>query len=492
MSYEKGSYIDGFKVSLLLKQSDGVETYRVRDTQGKLCVVKYGVSKSEREYSTMSNLFVSAHDKYVVYRYVNGETLESRLLRLKRLSEAETIHLAKGILTQLDDIHKNGMAHLNLTSDNIVVELSGDKLIPYIVGYSHMRPISQPGIEKDLTAVGRLIYQMLTGECPEKIKVNVGKMTHIETVMMKALYLDFVSANAMLRALDGNSTISFSPKPVGPGFSAVAGMDDLKQQLRSDVIEILANKEEALKYGLTIPNGMLLYGPPGCGKTFIAERFAEETGYYYRYVKSSDLASAYLHGSQEKIAELFNEARKNAPTILCIDEFDALVPKRDVINNASQSAEVNEFLSQLNNCGSDGVFVIATTNRPYKIDSAVLRSGRIDYKIFVPTPDFESRKALFQVILKDRPIEDPIDYGKLAKITDWYLASDISAIVQKAAREAFRAKSPITSTILLDAAKSMSPSLSKSQIKEYDKMRQEFEKRNNDNDRKRVGFILNG
>lgn len=489
MPYEKGSFIDDYKVSLLLKQSEGVETYRVRDANGKLCVLKHGISKYEREYSAMSKLFLSAAEKYVIYRYINGETLEYRLLRLKKLGEDETIHLAKGILVQLADIHKNGMAHLNLTLDNIVVELSGETLIPYIVGYSRIQPISQSGIEKDLYAVGKLIYRLLTGDSLEKIKVNVGKMSLIETVMMKALHSEFDTADAMLSALDENSHIQFSPKPNGPGFSAVAGMEDLKRQLRSDVIEVLANKEEALKYGLTIPNGMLLYGPPGCGKTFISEKFAEEAAYNYRYVKSSDLASTYLHGSQEKIAELFNEARKNAPTILCIDEFDALVPKRDVINNASQSAEVNEFLSQLNNCGNDGVFVIATTNRPDKIDSAVLRSGRIDYKIFVPMPDFEARKELFSIILKDRPVEKSIDYDKLAKITEGYLASDISAIVQMAAREAFRAKSPIAYSLLLDAAKSMTPSLSKSQIKEYDKMRQEFEKRNDDNNHKRVGFL---
>ncbi len=489
MPYEKGSYIDDYKVSLLLKQAEGVETYRVRDAQGMLYVLKHGISRTERKNSTLSKLFVAAEGEYVVCRYVNGETLESRLLRLNKLGEDETIHLAKGILTQLVYIHNNGMAHLNLTPDNIVLERCGETPVPYIVGFSHMQPISQPGIEKDLADVGRLMYQMLTGECPEKIKVNAGNMTLVETVMMKTLYSEFDSAEAILSALDEHSFIPFSPKPNGPGFSAVAGMEDLKRQLRTDVIDILANKEDALKYGLTIPNGMLLYGPPGCGKTFISERFAEEAGYNFKYVKSSDLASTYLHGSQEKIAELFNEARRNAPTILCIDEFDALVPKRDVINNASQSAEVNEFLSQLNNCGSDGVFVIATTNRPDKIDSAVLRSGRIDYKIFVPTPDFESRKALFQVILRDRPVDDAIDFEKLSKITEGYLASDISAIVQSAAREAFRFKTPITHLLLLNSAKSMSPSLSKSQIKVCDKMRQEFEKRNEDDGRKRVGFL---
>lgn len=489
MPYEKGSYIYGFKVSLLLKQSEETETYRVRDVQGKLCVLKYGVSASELDFAPHSDLFLTKGNNYVVYRYINGETLETRMLRLKKLGEAETIEFAKGILKRLTCIHLNGMAHLNLTIDNIVVELGGESPVPYIVGYGQMQPVSQTGIYKDLCAVGSLMCKMLTGESSEKIKVNVGKLSFAETVMMKALYSEFKTADEMICALEGSSPILFSPKSKVSGFSLVAGMDSLKDKLKSEVIDILSDREGAEKYGIIIPNGMLLYGPPGCGKTFISERFAEEAGYNYRYVKSSDLASTYLHGSQEKIAELFDDARKNSPTILCFDEFDALVPKRDVINNASQSAEVNEFLSQLNNCGKDGVFVIATTNRPDKIDSAVLRSGRIDYKIFVPMPDFESRIAIFQISLKDRPVEDDIDYKKLAKITDGYLASDISAIVQMAAREAFRLKLKITFQMILKATKATLPSLSKSQIKEYEKMRIEFELRNNDDGRKRVGFV---
>lgn len=490
MTHEKGSYIDGYKVSLLLKQSTKIETYRVRDAQGKLCVLKQGVSKYERDFAPKSDLFLASAANYVVYRYVKGETLGSRLLRLKKLGESETLNLTKGILKQLVGIHKNNMVHLNLTPNNIVVELDVEQLAPYIVGYGQMQPKSKSGIENDLQSIGRLIYQMLTGEYPDKIKViTSGNISLIETVMMKALHSEFSSAEDMLSALDGVMPVSFIPKANGPGFSAVAGMDALKEKLKAEVIDILSDKIGAAQYGIDIPSGMLLYGPPGCGKTFLAERFAEEAGYHYKYIKSSDLASTYLHGSQEKIASLFDEARKNAPTILCFDEFDALVPKRDAINNASQSAEVNEFLTQLNNCGKDGVFVIATTNRPDRIDSAVLRSGRIDYKIFVPTPDIESRKALFQILLTNRPTEDSINLDKLAKITEGYLASDISAIIQVAAREAFRSKSVITYKLLQKATKSVMPSLSKSQIKEYEKVRDEFEHKDNEDRHKRIGFM---
>lgn len=491
MTYEKGSYIDGYKVSLLLKQSGGIETYRVRDSNGKLFVLKCGVSKKERDFAGKSDLFISMCDKYVAYRYVNGETLESRLSRLKKLGESETADLAKGILRKLVFIHKNGMVHTNLTPDNIVLEVGGECPVAYIVGYGHLQSINNSGVDKDLNAIGRLIYNMLNGELPEQIKVNVGKMSLLETVMMKALYSEFDSAEEMLEALDGPLDISYSPKSTGPGFSVVAGMDSLKEQLKSEVIDILADKDGAERYGIDIPNGMLLYGPPGCGKTFLAERFAEEAGYNYRYVKSSDLASTYLHGSQEKIAALFDEARKNAPTILCFDEFDALVPRRDDINNASQSGEVNEFLSQLNNCGKDGVFIIATSNRPDKIDSAILRSGRIDYIVYVPIPDKEVRKRIFELTVKNRPHENELDYDVLAKRTEGFLASDITAIVQQAARIAFKSKSLISKYLLLSVIKDRKPSLSKTVLAEYDKIREKFENQGSDKGWKRVGFVIN-
>lgn len=491
MKYSKGDIIDNYKVSLPLGENGKSETYRVRDTAGRLGVLKTNVSEAERILLGKVGLSESVSDNYVVMRYIPGETLAMRIKRGYALSIDEAYTVTKDILTQLSVCHTNGYSHNQISADNIMIDLSCNPIRGWLTGYGSAE--ESVAFSSDCSSLGKLIYLMMTGEYPNgPIRVrsfDSKEGNNLNNLMIKALSEDFSSAAEMETYLENGSPEGCKRKPIGPGFSAVAGMEELKQCLRTDVIDILANKEEALRYGLTIPNGMLLYGPPGCGKTFISERFAEEAAYNYKYVKSSDLASTYLHGSQEKIAELFNDARKNAPTILCIDEFDALVPKRDVINNASQSAEVNEFLSQLNNCGSDGVFVIATTNRPDKIDSAVLRSGRLDYKIFVPTPDYESRKALFQVILKGKPLEDSIDYDKLAKTTEGFLASDISVVVQMAAREAFRAKTLITNKLLLNAAKSINPSLSKSQIKEYDKMRQEFERKDDDNVRKRIGFF---
>lgn len=259
-------------------------------------------------------------------------------------------------------------------------------------------------------------------------------------------------------------------KGEGNGFADVAGMEELKQLLRVKVINVLQDRERALKYRLAIPNGMLLYGPPGCGKTFIAEKFAEETGFNYTVVKSSDLASIYVHGSQQMIGKLFDEARAKAPTVLCFDEFDALVPSRKESLHSGQSGEVNEFLSQLNNCGKKGVFVIATSNRPDMIDPAVLRTGRIDRMIYVPVPDRDARQALFEINLKDRPTEE-VDCAALAERTVNFVASDIAYVVNDAAITAAFANVPISQKILCETLDCIRPSISAEMLADYDKLR---------------------
>ena len=224
------------------------------------------------------------------------------------------------------------------------------------------------------------------------------------------------------------------------GFDDVAGMEDLKKELIDKVIWVLKNKETAELYRITPPNGMLLYGPPGCGKTFFAQKFAEESGFNYQVINGSDIGSTLVHGSQLKIGELFKEAEKNAPTVLCFDEFDAFVPVRGARGSEYAAEEVNEFLSQLNNCSQRGIFVIGTTNRKDMIDPAVLRKGRLDLHFYIPEPDFETRKLMFHKNLNNRPLSDDIDYDVLAEKTDNYASSDIAYIVNEAALAAALAR----------------------------------------------------
>lgn len=265
----------------------------------------------------------------------------------------------------------------------------------------------------------------------------------------------------------------------GRGFEDIAGMSGLKDALNKQVVFAIKNKKIADEYKITPPNGMLLYGPPGCGKTFFAEKFAEETGFNYLLIKSSDLASSYVHGSQEKIRQLFDQAEKNAPIVVCFDEFDALVPDRSW-NNVS-SEEVNEFLSQMNNCAKRGIFIVATSNRPDKIDPAILRTGRIDKTVYVPLPDFEARKEMFSLYLKDRPVEEGINIEDLAKMTEGYIASDIAYIVNDSAMVAAYTRTKISKDLLLTSITNTHPSVRTDSIKQYDEIRKKMEDTNRRN-----------
>lgn len=275
----------------------------------------------------------------------------------------------------------------------------------------------------------------------------------------------------------------------GNGFSDVAGMKELKEQLYRQVIFVIKDKELAEQYRITPPNGILLYGPPGCGKTFFAEKFSEETGFNFILIKSSDLGSSLVHGSQEKIGRLFALAKKHAPVVLCFDEFDALVPNRSSWAGEHQAGEINEFLSQMNNCAKNGIFIIATSNRPDKIDPAILRTGRIDKNIYVPLPDLEARREMFSLYLKNRPLAEGIDTTHLAELTDGYVASDIAYIVNDAAMTAAYARESIAQCHLEAALANSRSSLRKEHLESYEKIREQMEGHNRANN---IRTIVNG
>jgi SpoVK/Ycf46/Vps4 family AAA+-type ATPase len=251
------------------------------------------------------------------------------------------------------------------------------------------------------------------------------------------------------------------------GFEAVAGMDELKGQLRDEVLLPLNDPEAQQRYGMHPLNGMLLYGPPGCGKTFIAERFAEEAGMSSCFVKCSDLGSTYAHGTQQIMAQLFTQAEEHKPSVVCIDEIDALLSNRSQMSWSGYAMEVNEFLTQMNNCNERGIFVIGTTNSPHLLDPAVLRTGRFDEKIYVPLPDKEARKGIFQLKLSQTWTDATIDYDRLAALTANYVASDIGMIVNRAKLLAYKQHIPVSQSIIEQAVSVVKPSLSTKQLQQY-------------------------
>lgn len=375
-------------------------------------------------------------------------------------------------------------------------------------------------VQSDVFSVGALYYHLLFGLPPWFVEISKYKSDKIkleDTVLeerKRPLRLDgsehkidentlniikkalqpkaenrFNNVAEIIQAINGelevkqlSATQEESSKPKlknlksGQGFKAIAGMQELKDTIKLDVIDALNNKERYAEYGLTIPNGMLLYGPPGCGKTFFAERMAEEIGFNFYQIKPSDIQSKWVNATQENIKKLFDEARENAPSIIFVDELDALVPNRNnsSVNHMNTSA-VNEFLAQMNNCGEDGVFIIGATNRPNSIDPAILRAGRLDKVVYLPPPDFNAREVMFKLYLEKRPTEIGLDYSVLAKATENYVSSDVKFLCDEASRKALKLNSRISKEILLETIRSNRPSVTLKELNSYIAIRVKLE-----------------
>ncbi len=257
-------------------------------------------------------------------------------------------------------------------------------------------------------------------------------------------------------------------KKKGKGFDEVAGMAEIKEMFYHDIILPLNDRKLYEEYKVTVPNGMLLYGPPGCGKTFISQKFAEEIDYYFVQVKPSDLASIYVHGTQEKIGELFRTAREKSPSIIFIDEVDAVLPSRQGNLYHSYASEVNEFLAQMTECHEHGIFIIAATNCPEKIDPAILRTGRMDKVFYIEPPDSDARAEMFKLYLEGRPVDSDIDFKQLAELSENYVSSDIKFMVNEASRNALKERVKISQKHLEDVINKTSPSVSENQLRKYE------------------------
>lgn len=258
------------------------------------------------------------------------------------------------------------------------------------------------------------------------------------------------------------------------GLSKVAGMRVLKQILVEQVVQPLKEPEAFRPYGLTIPNGILLFGPPGCGKTYIARALAEEVDHKFIEVVPSEVGSLYIHGATLRIRELFDKATKDAPAILFMDEFEALVPSRGELGGHQQykSEEVNEFLVHLAECSQKRILVIAATNEPWKIDQAVLRSGRLDKHFLVDPPDLDARVEMLRYHLAGRLVEGAIDTGAIAARLEGYSAADIKLLVDEAARDAMKANAPISAARLMRALDRVPASVTAEITHKYSSFRQ--------------------
>jgi transitional endoplasmic reticulum ATPase len=248
-------------------------------------------------------------------------------------------------------------------------------------------------------------------------------------------------------------------------FDHVGGMQKVKDEIKIKIIQPLAHPELYKAYGKKIGGGILLYGPPGCGKTHLARATAGQIQASFISIGIHDVLDMWMGNSEKKLHEMFELARRQAPCVLFFDEIDALGASRSDMRHSSSKTLINQFLTELDGIQSsnDGVLVLGATNAPWHLDSAFRRPGRFDRIIFVSPPDQEGRESILKIILKDKPL-DNIDYTQLSKQTSEFSGADLKAIVDVAIEEKLRESfekgvpKPLQTKDLMASLKQVKPS----------------------------------
>ena len=274
----------------------------------------------------------------------------------------------------------------------------------------------------------------------------------------------------------------------------VGGLEGTKERLRETIQWPLEYPEVFETMDMESPKGVLLYGPPGTGKTLLAKAVANEAQSNFISVKGPELLNKYVGESEKGVREVFSKARENAPTVVFFDEIDSIAGERGRNMGDSGVGErvVSQLLTELDGIEDlEDVVVIATSNRPDLIDSALLRPGRLDRHVHVPVPDEEARRAILEVHTRDKPLADDVDLDKIARKTEGYVGADIEAVAREASmaasREFINSVSPedvaesvgnvrVTMAHFEDALEEINPSVTEDTREEYEQIEERFER----------------
>lgn len=329
-----------------------------------------------------------------------------------------------------------------------------------------------------------VIYEQVTGKMPVEDQVRYVKCLIKENSMQQAIevyqkvlaadplfsdeeidnYLRLPSSTAYnndeLTEEDFNEEDNYFMEKPKWKFKDVGGMQRVKDEISMKIIQPLKNPELYRAFGKKTGGGILLYGPPGCGKTFIAKATAGEIDAKFINIGLHDILDMWVGNSEKNLHEIFEMARRNTPCVLFFDEVDAMGASRSDLKQSAMRHVINQFLAELDGVESnnEGVLILAATNAPWSVDPAFRRPGRFDRIIFVEPPDEAARKDIFKTMLQGKPV-DNIDHKKVAAAATDYSGADINAVIDIATEEKLRESmnkgslQPITTKDLLKAVK---------------------------------------
>ncbi len=287
---------------------------------------------------------------------------------------------------------------------------------------------------------------------------------------------DFMNA---LREIEPSSMREIMVEIPEVSWDDVGGLDDIKEKLIDLVQRPLDDPDSFTRMGISPPKGVLLYGPPGTGKTLLGKAVANECDANFISIKGPEVLSKWVGESEKAVREIFKKARQTAPSIIFLDEIDSLAPERGMgdINEVTDRV-VNQLLTSMDGIESNpGIVVLGATNRPDRVDSALLRSGRFDHKLFVSVPDEMSRLEIFKIHTSTMPLYKDVDLPKLAQYTESFVGADIEAVCREAGLSAMKKMSnKVRMEDFMDALDSISPSIDEEILEMYQEMELDLER----------------
>jgi transitional endoplasmic reticulum ATPase len=301
----------------------------------------------------------------------------------------------------------------------------------------------------------------------------------VPTEVLERMVVKMDDFKEALRIVDPSALREFLLEVPTVTWDDVGGLPEVKQALKEAVEWPLEDSESFERMGIRPPRGILLYGPPGTGKTLLAKAVANESGANFLSVKGPEVLSKWVGESEKAVREIFKKAKQSSPSIVFLDELDAIAPRRGAYEGSHVTESiVNQLLTSIDGMeGMEGVVVIGATNRPDIIDPGLLRAGRFDRLIKVGAPDEDARHAILKVHAAKMPLGKDVDLKDLAKLTKGYVGADLEALCREAAMIALREdrkSRAISKNHFEEALRSVRSSVTDEVIKYYDRLAEQL------------------